>query len=591
MFEWIENELKIRAKRKKLVLVDGKKVMSQIVPLHFNATQMILAQAMAHAWYEGRPHKVLTPKARQLGSSTWWQAVMFAMATLAGGYHIATVAHTEDGVDDVFSKTKTFQKYVSNPRDLETDKEGRMSWDNESTHGTFTVKSGDALLKGPSPSAMHLTECANFPDKNVDADEAISSALNAVGDSPDAIVCYESTANGQDIFFYKECERARDPKGGTENRVIFLPWHLDPEYSMSWKEYCARLKGKEVPAKFERTDVEHALALKLSKIKVTKANGWWTYRTILTDEQLIWRRFKISNDCFDKPSYFSRYYPSTYDEAFTSTVTSLFSADTLKYYLDRAVPCKVRGEVVAVDESYEWKKHPEGFVQVWHHPVPGREYVIGADVGGIRENSDPSAAYVIDTHSLQVMASVHGHMEYDHYADKLCAVGYYYNRALLAIENNYQPACAKTAMKNDYPKLYHYNDALSLSKSVVGRPGFNTNRLTKPELVAAIQTATRDRVFDSRCVGLAREMVTFVQVIKAGGQETYRATGMNHDDRIMGAAIALLLCKGTEAVDPETDESYSKAYLAYLARVRHLEEREERDSRLRDDDHSEIMVL
>jgi hypothetical protein len=591
MFEWIENTLQIRTKRKRLVLRNGRKVMSQIVPFHFNATQMILAQAMAWAWYEGRPHKVLTPKARQLGSSTWWQAVMYAMAVLGSGYHIATVAHTEDGVDEVFSKTKTFQKYVPDPRDLETDKEGRMTWDNESSHGTFTVKSGDALLKGPTPSAMHLTECANFADKGVDADNAIASALNAVGDSPDAIVCYESTANGQDVFFYKECERARDPRSGTENRVIFLPWFLDPEYSMSWKEYCARLKNKELPERFERTDVEEALVKKLSKVKVTKRDCWWSYRVHLTDEQLIWRRFKIANACFGKPEYFSRYYPSTYNEAFTSTVTSLFSQETIQYYMDRARPCAVRGEVLETAEGVEFKRQAGGYVQVWHRPVPGREYKIGADVGGARDNSDPCSAYVIDSHSLQVMAAVHGHLEYDHYAYKLCSLGRWYNYAQLAIENNYQPACAKVAFRIGYPNVYHYHDEASFSRGVQARPGFNTNRNTKPELVAAIQTYARDRKLDSLDVGLAREMVTFVQVVKAGGGETYKATGLNHDDRIMACAIALYLCKGEEAVADDGYDGSDPVWRAFLQRKAYLEEREERLNRARADEGGEILVL
>ena len=594
LFEFCENDLRIRAKRKRwIVQADGTKIFTQLVPFHFNAVQEVLAQSMAWAWYEYRPHKVLTPKARQLGSSTWWQAILYGMATLSAGYHIATVAHTEDGVDDVFAKTKTFQKYVPNARDMEVNKEGRINWDNESSHWTGTVKTGDGLLKGPSPSAMHLTECANFSDKGVDADNAIASALNAVGDDPDAIVCYESTAKGNDPFFWKECERAKDPKGGTENRVLFLPWHLDPEYSMSWTEYKARLKGKDVPEHFVLTGAERVLREKLSKLKVTKQNCWYTYRTDLTDQQLIWRRFKIANDCFDKIELFQRYYPSTYEEAFTSTVTSLFSAETIKYYMERSKKCLSRGEVVDSGLQPLWLPDPKGFVQLWGHPIPGREYILSADVGGSRDNADPNSAFVLDSHSMSVMAEIHGFIEFDHYAAKLMDVGKYYNWALLVIENNYNPAVAKTCLKAGYPNLYHYEDEGSIKSNVQGRPGFHTNRLTKPELVAAISAACRDHTLDSKSVGFAREMSTFVQVISQGttGQETFKATGTNHDDRIMSMAIGVFLCKGTEARAEDTGESYGEVWQFFLRHKRLQEERDEREARRADDAGAEILVL
>lgn len=541
---------------------DGKKRKTQVVGLRFNAVQMILCQELARAWSEGRPYKVLVPKARQLGISSWFQAVQYAMCVGEGNYHTATVAHTEAGAEEVFSKTQTFHKELRPPPDLLTRQQNRLTLTNGSTTWTGTIKTGDELAKGPTLSCLHLSECANFSDKGINAVGAITSALNAVADAPDAIIGYESTANGRDPFFWVECERAKDPNSRTENRLIFLPWFLDPEYSMTWTEYKTRLAGKKIPKQFALTTEEKLLRKKLGAVEVTKDNYTYRYRADLTREQLLWRRFKISNDCFNKEHLFQRYYPSFYEEAFSSTVESLFSNETITYYMNHSRPAQIVCNVVDAGPKVALYANPKGNLRVWADAVPGQDYVIGADVGGEQKNSDPCAAYVINANTLQVVAAVHGHMEFDHYADYLCLLGKYYNFARLVVENNHQPAVAKTCFKNSYPNLYHYEDENSIRGTVAAKPGFNTNRKTRPEIIAYLDAATRDRKLSCYDGGFAKELEHFVWRESA---KKYQASSPHHDDRVMAMAIALYCCPGAgeQAGRPATVKP-SRAYLAYL---------------------------
>lgn len=565
LFTWVENNLWIRTKRK-IDVVDsktGKKRKTQLVLLRYNAVQLILCQELARAWRDGRPFKVLVPKARQLGISTWFQSLQYALCVGESHYHVATVAHTEAGAEEVFSKTQTFHKELVPQPPLMTRQQNRLTLVNGSTTWTATVKSGDELGKGPTLSFLHLSECANFPDKGTDAMGAITSILNAIGDDPDVIVGYESTAKGRDPFFWVECERAKDPNSRTENRLIFLPWFLDPEYSMTWAEYKNRLKGKKLPSHFVLTSEEKLLRKRVESVEVTKDNYTYRYKATLSREQLIWRRFKIANDCFDKTHLFQRYYPSDYEEAFTSTVKSLFSQETRTYYLAGSRPAAVICNPVEAGVSTVLYSNPKGYTRVWSDVVPGCDYVIGADVGGEEKGTDPCAAYVLNANTLEVVAAVHGFLEFDHYASYLCLLGKYYNWARLLVENTgIGAAVAKTCFKQSYPNLYHYEDEASIRGTVAAKPGFNTNRKTRPEIVAYLDAACRDRKLLTLDAGFAREMEHFVWV---ENEKKYKAKKPHHDDRIMAMAIALYVCPGAgEDATREAVKKPSKAYLTFL---------------------------
>ncbi len=565
VFEFAENELWIRTKRaREFYDKAGQLQVGQLVPFWFNAVQVMLAQDMARSWHEGKPWKRLLPKARQHGVSTWGQGITYSICQNQSDYISVLVAHTERNAEEIFETTQYFDKNLDPELalDLLSKQAGKLVWDNRSSMWMGTVKATDALGKGPRLSALHLSEAANFADQGIDAVNTITSILNAVADSPDAVVLYESTAKGRDPFFYEECQRALDPKAGTENKVIFLPWFMDPEYSMTWEEYKARLDDRKLPSKFTPKEDERLLRSRLASAVVTKENYRYTYNVKLTDEQLIWRRFKIANDCFDKVALFQRYYPSFLEEAFTSTTQCLFTSETINHYARNKKRAIHVCDLVDLGSRVAMQARKGAPVRVWVEPESGEDYVIGADVGGERKGSDPCAAYVLNRDTLEVVAAVHGHMEYDTYATLLCALGRLYNNALLMVENNHNPATAKVCFQQQYPNLYHYQDEASTRARVAPKPGWNTNRKTRPEILAYLDKVTRTRELRCPDAKFAKEMESFAWVEK---DKTYKATGKNHDDRIMALAIALYACPGVaEHQEEEIVRTESWAYRRFL---------------------------
>src|SRR5690606_11327730 len=143
------------------------------------------------------------------------------------------------------------------------------------------------------------SEAGNFADNGLDAAGAMAAIENCLHDDADSIVAIESTANGHDELFWPICESSR--KGNESDfTLLFLPWFLDPGYRLSWATYRQRVlanPANDDPGEaFVATEEELVLRSSLDH-PVPPKEGHYRYRTRLTDEQLIWRRWTIRNKC------------------------------------------------------------------------------------------------------------------------------------------------------------------------------------------------------------------------------------------------------------------------------------------------------
>lgn len=129
-------------------------------------------------------------------------------------------------------------------------------------------------------------------------------------------------------------------------------------------------------------------------------------------------------------------------------------------------------------------------------------------------------------------------MDQDTYADTLCALGLYYNQALLAVENNFSPAVILRAQALGYPRLYWYRDPES-PRSRPTRAGFSTNKRTRRVILDVLATLLRDEDLKVWDKGFAQECGFFTWNER---EQRFRAPAGKHDDRVMALAIAVYLC-------------------------------------------------
>lgn len=541
--QWIESYVRIRPKR------------GAVTPMRLNAIQEILMQFVAWRWAHGLPAKAITPKARQLGSSTFWEALLYALAELIPGYQTAIVAHHEDGIEQLFGKIQTIKNNLHKtswgPSKLTSDQNGLYRWDTESALFTGVIRTGDALGRGGSPSAIHFSEVASFSDKGFLPEPAITALLNAMAESPWGVEIYESTAKGKDKTFFARCESARNPQAQSDLTLIFLPWYLDPGYRMQWEDYRRRLvfSGKDDPGSaYAISEEEQQLRDRINTLRPSKTERGWQHQHLIDEEQFIWRRWAIANKCNNSADAFRREYPSFYEECFTASMDAAFSEDTIQHYRNASALPLVRGDIrlsgMGKATKVQIVPNPTGCVRIWDHPMAHIPYVLGADIGGSLARSDPHCAYVMNKLTLKIVAQIHGHMEWDEYAQALLALGTYYNFAYAVVENNYNPAVANYLHQRSYKNLHYYYVQDKIEALMGQVPGYSTNKKTRAVWVSRIRTFCRTLQLVNPDPDFPPEMETFVWVPNTTTQApemegTYRAIGGNHDDRIVAAALCL----------------------------------------------------
>jgi len=565
---WIETHLSIITKQKRLVL------------LVFNPFQWILLQYVAWCALHNLPVQLIVPKGRQGGVSTWVQAWNFACAVLndrrGHAYRAVTVAHVDASALTIFRMSRLFERKLKSDWavELESKQKGLLEWPNAGSWvRVATVKSGDALERGSTLNSIHGSECGSWADEGLDPSEAWTAIMGALADGPDSMVVLESTPKGRDAFFFRTIEDSL--KHRNTFRVVFLPWFLCDEYTMTWSEYRRQrlaLGWDEdfLPEKFLRTEDEQVLVDEVGGQIVKQGEEWYRHPHQLTEDQLVWRRHTIEKKCDNKVEVFQREYPSTLEECWTATSKLLVTPETVSHYWEVSKEGE-RGEVIQEGElrgKVRFVPRKDGSVQVWSHPKLGRKYVIGADVSDGSDHGDGQAASVVDKDSLEQVAAVYAvGLDSDQYARLLCRVAYYFNRALLAIENNYDPSCAKAARDSGYPNLYYYHD-LENTTGMLGRApkaGWSTNRRTRPLMVAALQGAARDREFLCWDKEWASELQSFAW---NDSKRRFQSTTGKKDDRIMSSAIAVYLTgkrgKDGKRLAVARVERGSPAYEAFL---------------------------
>jgi len=194
----------------------------------------------------GNRHLVL--KARQMGSSTAIQAWMHVQAwrgTITG----VTLAHDmETGTKRIRAMARRFWENLPESKKPQritfSETEARyMPTDSTIFIGTAGSKQGG---RGGTYSHFHGSEVAFWDN----ASDIISGVLQGVPLGFGHIIM-ESTAYGEQGWFYEQCMRALD--GDTAWKLHFFPWWIDSEYRVSVTEPL------ELTEEESRLKAEHGL--------------------------------------------------------------------------------------------------------------------------------------------------------------------------------------------------------------------------------------------------------------------------------------------------------------------------------------------
>lgn len=182
--------------------------------------------------------------------------------------------------------------------------------------------------------------------------------------------------------------------------------------------------------------------------------------------------------------------------------------------------------------SWTFTDDDDGPIRIYREPEPGRPYVIGGDTAG--EGSDWFTAQVLDNITGEQVATLRHQYEEDMYARQLFCLGQYYNQALIGPETNFSTYPVKMLSMMGYQKLFVREVEDEYTGQIRHSFGFQTNRLTRPVILAELIRIMRDHAHLLHDEETILEMLTFIRNEKMRPEAEPGA----HDDLVLGLAIA-----------------------------------------------------
>ncbi len=255
---------------------------------------MNTAQAMIHAECERQLAergyvRIILPKSRQQGASTYSTARGYWKATRNRNTTVAVMAHLDDATHNLFAMVRQYHTLCPKWGRPNASSNAANSLDFGSLNSGY--KLATARSKGTGRSAnvqfFHGSEVAFWPSLK-DNLAGIGQAVLSQG--PGTEIILESTGNGRNEYYTLALNSI---KGLTDYRVCFLPWYISPEY-----------KAKP-SATLDLSDEDWAYAE--------------TYG--LSIEQMAWRSAKIFSDFDGDVTLFDQEYPASFSRAFARSPT------------------------------------------------------------------------------------------------------------------------------------------------------------------------------------------------------------------------------------------------------------------------------
>lgn len=475
-----------------------------LVKIKFNFAQNEFYNILKDS-YKKKPTRIIVLKARQLGISTVTEAVITALTTMQQNASSVIVAHVADASSNLYEMTKLFiEKLPDGLRPKQKyDNRRMMVFDNEK--GTGLKSSIRVMMAGDSTRSAtykmaHLSEVA-FWEKPEDTMKAL---LQTIPSTDDSLVVVESTANGFNYFY----NLWQDASNGRNDFIpLFLPWYVDPKYSMPIKEPLVK-----TPYEIEIQE-----------------------RFSLTDEQLNWRRWCIKNNCSNDEQTFRQEYPITPEEAFIVSGSSVFNGELILEHMKRIdEPIKTGYFTYDYDGLYvkniKWVDDERGYIKIYKDRTD-LPTAMGGDTAG--EGEDFFTAQVLDQNGF-LCATLHNQFDEDLYTKQIYCLGVYYH-SLIAIETNFSTFPIMELKRLRYPSLYIRPTNLdgNFRDDSQEKYGFKTTSITRPHIIAQLVEIARESIGLINDRETLQEMLSFVK-IKGKPQASEGA----HDDLVMGLAIA-----------------------------------------------------
>lgn len=479
----------------------------QTVPFIFNDIQ--------NAFYEELTTRDDLLKPGQIGMSTMILAILTVKFLLVPNAWCVCISHEGEATTRLFEKVDFFLRNL--PDWLKpfyrpvTDTKKNLA--NGVMNSRFYIGTAGAIAfgRGDTIHYAHLSEVSRWPNSGTIATGIIRAM--PIND-PHTWAVKETTANGIGNFHQTEYQRAKERQ--SEFTAHFFPWFDHKDY---------QIEG----AKLDFYDEEEMALIRC-------------YPNKITDAKLAWRRRMIgslnSEKGFTPEEMFKQEFPADDKEAFLFSGNPVFPASNLALYREKTREPIWTGNLEGIAPYEHLDETPKGFLKLWEMPSLGDQYIIFGDVG---QFSDFCSAHILNRKTWKLAGTFHARMRANQFGTELNKLGYFFNKALLAIEaNNMGQSSVDRVVELEYPHIYMRERLNKEDKKVTDEYGWWTDGKTKPLIVGYMQNLIRTQQADIPDVETIDEMITYIR----NKDGSMGASEGNFDDRVislMGAYYVLKL--------------------------------------------------
>jgi hypothetical protein len=277
----------------------------------------------------------------------------------------------------------------------------------------------------------------------------------------------------------------------------------------------------------------------------------------------------------------------------------IFDTRTLRELREECRPPRIGGLVVRRDDErsegktdeellmeadeetpIEFEERTGGYLKVWQPASNVGQYVIGVDVAMGLTRGDASCASVFRIRpnagldfDYEQVAQYHCRLDPDTYATEIFKLGLYYWPATLVIERN-GPGLVVVKKLRDLGCWFMYQDPNASGLDAIGEQmgqhyGITTTAYNKPVVIAMLKNALLSRrlrrqafvIYDAETID---ELEAFAQVPSSTGRSfSLEASGTEHDDRVIAAALSVYAVRSGLLYDVELEKEQIRRTCAH----------------------------